>query len=68
MPKTQSSREQLADEVEGAGHLHSTRFEKRTEQQTLTIERIKMVDRHVGKCCHLFEVFALLFRERADLC
>ncbi len=44
-----------------------TRPEKRTEQQTLTIERMKMVDRHVvGKCCHLFEEFARLFRERDD--
>jgi transposase len=28
---------------------------------------MKMVDRHqVGKCCHLFEEFARLFRERDD--
>jgi transposase len=32
----------------------------------LTIERMKMVDRHVGKCCHLFEEFARLFRQRDD--
>ncbi len=44
-----------------------TRPDKRTEQETLTIERMKMVDRHqVGKCCHLFEEFARLFRERDD--
>lgn len=43
-----------------------TRPDKRTEQQTLTIERMKMVDRHVGKCCHLFEAFARLFRQRED--
>jgi transposase len=44
-----------------------TRPEKRTEQETLTIERMKMVDRHqVGKCCHLFEEFTRLFRERED--
>lgn len=42
------------------------RPEKRTEQQTLSIERMKMVDRHVGKCCHLFEEFARLFRQRDD--
>jgi transposase len=42
------------------------RPEKRTEQETLTIEGMKMVDRHVGKCCHLFEEFARLFRERDD--
>ena len=42
------------------------RPEKRTEQETLTIERMKMVDRHVGKCCHLFEEFARLFRESDD--
>ncbi|MGI8911858.1 MAG: ISL3 family transposase [Rubrobacteraceae bacterium] len=41
-----------------------TRPEKRTEQQRLTIERMKMADRHVGKCCHLFEEFARLFRDR----
>jgi transposase len=40
------------------------RPEKRTEQEALTIERMKMVDGHVGKCCHLFEEFARLFRER----
>ncbi len=27
---------------------------------------MKMIDRHVGKCCHLFEEFARLFRERDD--
>lgn len=43
-----------------------TRPEKRTEQETLTIERMKLVDGHVGKCCHLFEEFAGLFRERDD--
>jgi hypothetical protein len=43
-----------------------TRPEKRTEQETRTIERIKMVECHVGKCCHLFEEFARLFRERDD--
>jgi len=37
-----------------------------TEQEALTIERMKMVDRHIGKCCHLFEKFAGLFRERDD--
>jgi transposase len=42
------------------------RPEKRTEQETLTIERMKMVDHHVGKCCYLFEEFAKLFRERDD--
>ncbi len=43
-----------------------TRPENRTEQEMLTIERVKMVDRHVGKCSHLFEEFANLFRERDD--
>ncbi len=43
-----------------------TRPEKRAEQEALTIERMKIVDGHVGKCCHLFEEFALLFRERED--
>jgi len=43
-----------------------TRPEKRTEQETLTIQRMMMADHHVGKCCHLFEGFARLFRERAD--
>jgi hypothetical protein len=43
-----------------------TRPEKCTEQQRLTIERIKMVDRNVGRCRHLFEEFARLFRERDD--
>ena len=43
-----------------------TRPEKRTEQEVLTIERMKMVDRHIGKCCHLFEKFARLFRESDD--
>jgi transposase len=43
-----------------------TRPEKRTEQETLTIEHMKVVDRHIGKCCHLFEEFARLFRERDD--
>ncbi len=33
---------------------------------TLTVERMKIADRHVGKCCHLFEEFARLFRERED--
>ncbi len=42
------------------------RPEKRTEQETLTIERMKMVDHHAGKCCQLFEEFARLFRERDD--
>jgi transposase len=43
------------------------RPEKRTEQEALTIERMKIVDRHVvGKCSHLFEEFALLFRERDE--
>jgi transposase len=43
------------------------RPEKRTEQERLTIERMKMVDRHVvGKCCHLFKEFARLFRERDE--
>jgi transposase len=41
-----------------------TRPDKRTERETLTTERMKMVDRHVGKCCYLFEEFARLFRER----
>ena len=27
---------------------------------------MKMVDRHLGKCCHLFEEFARLFRESDD--
>jgi transposase len=43
-----------------------TRPEKRTEQERLTIERMKMVDHHVGKCCQLFEEFARLLRERED--
>ena len=43
-----------------------TRPEKRTEQEALTIERMKMADRHIGKCCYLFEKFARLFRERDD--
>jgi transposase len=43
-----------------------TRPEKRTEQEALTIERMKMVDRHIGKCSHLFEEFAELFRESDD--
>jgi transposase len=43
-----------------------TRPEKRTEQQKLTVERMKVVDHQVGKCCHLFEEFARLFRERED--
>lgn len=42
------------------------RPEKRTEQETLTIERVKMVDCHVEKSCCLFEEFARLFRERDD--
>jgi transposase len=41
-----------------------TRPDKRTEQETLTIERMKAVDRHVRECCHLSEEFARLFRER----
>lgn len=41
-----------------------TRPEKRTEQETLTIEHMKMVDHHVGKCCCLFEDFARLLRVR----
>ena len=40
------------------------RLEKRTEQETLTVERMKIADHHVGKSCHLFEEFARLFRER----
>lgn len=40
------------------------RPEKRTEQEALTIKRMKMVDRQVGKSCYLFEEFARLFRER----
>ncbi len=40
--------------------------EKRTEQETLTIERLKRSDHELGKCCHLFEDFARLFRERED--
>jgi hypothetical protein len=40
--------------------------EKRTEQEALTIERIKMADRYVGKCSHLFEEFARLFWQRDD--
>jgi transposase len=43
-----------------------TRPEKRTDQQALTIERMKVADRHVGKCCLLFEEFARLFRYRDD--
>jgi transposase len=27
---------------------------------------MKMVDRHIGKCCHLFEEFARLFRGSDD--
>ncbi len=27
---------------------------------------MKMVEGHVGKCCHLFEEFARLFRQRDD--
>lgn len=44
----------------------STRPEKRTEQQTLTVERMRTIDGHVGECCRLFEEFARLFRERED--
>jgi transposase len=42
------------------------RPEKRTEQEALTIERMKTIDDHVGKCCCLFEEFARLFRYRED--
>jgi hypothetical protein len=35
-----------------------TRPEKRTEQETLTIERLKRIDHELGKCCYLFEDFA----------
>jgi transposase len=43
-----------------------TRPGKRTEQETLTIERLKRSDSKLGKCCCLFEDFARLFRERKD--
>ncbi len=43
-----------------------TRPDKRTKQEKLTIERMKMGDHYVGKCCCLFEGFARLFRERDD--
>jgi hypothetical protein len=43
-----------------------TRPEKRTGQETLTIERMKRVDPDVRKCCCLFEGFARFFRERGD--
>lgn len=42
------------------------RPEKRTEQEELTIERMKTIDEHVGKSCQLFEEFARLFREREE--
>ena len=35
--------------------------DKRTEQETLTIERIKRVNRYVGACSHMCEEFARLF-------
>jgi transposase len=43
-----------------------TRPEKPTEQEALTIERMKMVDCHIRKCCHLFEEFVRLFRKSDD--
>jgi transposase len=43
-----------------------TRPEKRTEQETLAIERMKGVDPHARRCCCLFEEFARFFRERGD--
>ena len=43
-----------------------TRPEKRTEQETLTIERLKRSDHELEECCRLFEGFARLFRERED--
>jgi hypothetical protein len=44
-----------------------THPDKRTDQQRRTIERMKMVDCHVGKCCRLFEEFALLFSGRGTI-
>jgi transposase len=41
-----------------------TRPEKRTEEEKLTVERLKRSDHELGRCCHLFEDFARLFRER----
>ncbi len=43
-----------------------TRPEKRTEQETLTIERLKRSERELEKCCRLFEGFARLFRQREE--
>ncbi len=43
-----------------------TRPEKRTEQETLAIERLKRGDHDLEKCSRLFEDFARLFRERED--
>ena len=43
-----------------------TRPEKRTEQEKLTIERLKRNDCELGKRCRLLEDFARLFRERED--
>jgi transposase len=40
------------------------RPEKRTEQETLTIERMKSTDPDIHRCCCLFEEFARLFRDR----
>lgn len=39
-----------------------TRPEKRTEQETLTIKRIKSTDPGFQKCCCMFEDFARFFR------
>jgi hypothetical protein len=54
----------------GSGHraqakgLLITRPDKRTQQETLTIERMKLVECHMGECCYIFEEFARLFWER----
>jgi transposase len=42
------------------------RPEKRTEEEKLTIERLKRSDHELEKCCCLFEGFARLFREREE--
>jgi transposase len=42
------------------------RPEKRTEQEKLSIERLKRSDHELEKCCPLFEDFARVFRERED--
>lgn len=43
-----------------------TRPEKRTKQETQTIERLKRAGQDVGNCSCLFEDFARLFRARAS--